>query len=256
MTGMSNQSSTTVAATMNSFCILERLVESGRAMGVTELAGEVDLSKGVVHSHLTTLSELGYVKKSDSKYLPSFGLLALGERTRKRLRLYNVAVSHVENLARATEEVAVLFVEEDGVGICVHLACGSGSWSPDYICGERIPLNATAPGKAILSTLDQQHVDTIVDRGLPKLTSETISDVDSLSAELRNVRDNGIAFCRGEQFEGIIGVAAPIGLNERGPAAAVGVCGPGDRLTGRYLEEDITGQVISTAKSIQVDLTK
>nr|WP_231896117.1 MULTISPECIES: hypothetical protein [Haloferax] len=36
----------------------------------------------------------------------------------------------------------------------------------------------------------------------------------------------------------------------------MGVCGPSSRLTGRYLEEDITGQVISTAKSIQVDLTR
>lgn len=249
-------SSKTVDATVHSFRILERLVDADRALGVTELAEAVGLSKGVVHTHLSTLGELGYVKKHDHKYLPSLALLALGEGTRGRLPLFEVARHRLDNLAQATGETATLFVEEEGLGVCIYTSLGRDGWSPEYTCGSRVPLHVNAPGKAILASLDPERVDEIVaEHGLVAQTAETVTDRAALDRELRTIRENGVAFCRGEQFERIVGVATPIGLNERGPAAAVGVCGPLDLLSGRYLEEDITGQVISTAKSIQVDLT-
>ncbi|WP_425499618.1 hypothetical protein [Halogeometricum luteum] len=37
-------------------------------------------------------------------------------------------------------------------------------------------------------------------------------------------------------------------------AHGVGVSGPTDRMSGKTLEEDITGLVVSTAKSIENDL--
>lgn len=74
--------------------------------------------------------------------------------------------------------------------------------------------------------------------------------------ERRRVRDDDIAFCRGEQFEGIVGIAAPIPSTDGYRAAALGVSGPVDRLNGRCLEEDVTGQVFSTTKSFRVALTE
>lgn len=73
--------------------------------------------------------------------------------------------------------------------------------------------------------------------------------------ELRRVHDDGIAFCRGERFEGIVGLAAPIPSTDGYRTTALGVSGPVDRLNGRYLGEDVTGQVLSTTKSLQVALT-
>ncbi|WP_280985418.1 IclR family transcriptional regulator domain-containing protein [Halopiger xanaduensis] len=70
------------------------------------------------------------------------------------------------------------------------------------------------------------------------------------------MRENDLAFSREEHSEGVVGVGISFGVDERAPAAAIGVAGPSDRLTGRYLHEDITGQVLSTAKTIQVELTK
>ncbi|WP_262176310.1 IclR family transcriptional regulator [Haloarcula laminariae] len=254
---MSPRGPKTVEATANSFEILETLVAATDPLGVTELADSVGLSKGVVYNHLGTLSELGYVQKSDGKYRPSLQLLSLGARTRNRDEMYRAARNHVDNLAQTTGEVTTLFIEEDGLGICAYMAADPDSWSPDYICGGRVPLHVTAAGKAILATLPAERVDEIVaEHGLSAATDQSITDKQTLHTELQTVQDNGVAFSREEQFDGIVGVATSFGLDERGPAAAIGVCGPQDRLSGRYLKEDITGQVISTAKSIQVDLTK
>jgi len=252
---MAGRDSNQVQASTNSFRILERLVAADQPMGVTELAEAVGLSKGVVHNHLSTFAELGYVKRRDQQYLPSFSLLKLGANTRDRLPGFEAITRQIKNLALVTNEVATVFVEEDGVGICLHITLGSNSWTPEYVCGSRIPLHANAPGKAILASLDPQRVDEIIDeQGLPTMTEETITDRERLDAELRTVKEVGVAFCRGEQFSDIVGVATPIALGDRTPAAAIGVCGPTERLSGRYLEEDITGQVISAAKSLEVDV--
>jgi DNA-binding IclR family transcriptional regulator len=246
-----------VQATINSFQILAELLDAERPMGVTELSDAVGLSKGVVYTHLATLSDLGYVKKQEQQYLPSFGLLELGEDAREGFPVFTRVRHHVDNLARVTGEVSTLFVEENGVGVCVYTAMGTEPWMPDYSCGSRMPLHVNAPGKAILASLSEDRVDEIIDtHGLTRMTNETVTIPETLRTELRNVRESGVSFCRGEQFTDVVGVAAAVDLNGRGPAAAIGVCGPGSRLSGRYLEEDITGQVISTAKSIQVELTQ
>lgn len=246
-----------VQATVNSFRILEHLLDAEQSMGVTELSDAVGLSKGVVHTHLGTLSELGYVKKHERRYVPSLGILKPGEDARNRLSVFTEGRHHVENLARVTGEVSTLFVEEDGLGVCVYTALGNEPWVPDYTCGSRIPLHVNAPGKAILASLDRDRVDDIIEEhGLTRMTNETVTIPETLHSELRKIRESGISFCKGEQFSDVVGVATAIELNERGPEVAIGVCGPSSKLSGRYLEEDITGQVISTAKSIQVELTR
>lgn len=254
---MTGDNTKQVQATVNSFRILEQLLDAEQSMGVTELSDAVGLSKGVVHTHLGTLSELGYVRKDGRQYVPSLGLLKLGEDARDRLPVFAEARHHVENLARVTGEVATLFVEEDGLGVCVYTALGTGPWTPEYTCGSRIPLHVNAPGKAILASHDRDRVDDIIEEhGLTRMTTETVTIPETLYSELGKVKESGVSFCKGEQFPDVVGVATTIELNERGPEAAVGICGPSSRLSGRYLEEDITGQVISTAKSIQVELTR
>jgi DNA-binding IclR family transcriptional regulator len=253
---MARNSSQGVQATVNSFRILEQLVAAEGSMGVTEISDAVGLSKGVVYTHLQTLIDLSYVRKREQRYLPSFGILKLTEDVRRQVPEFTTVRYHVENLARVTGEVSALFVEEDGLGVCVCSSMGSEPWVPDYTCGSRMPLHVNAPGKAILSSFDRDHVDAIIEEhGLSRLTDETLTIPETLESELSTIRESGVSFCREEQFSDVVGVATTVDLGERAPAAAIGVCGPSDRLSGRRLEEDITGQVISTAKSIRIDLT-
>lgn len=254
---MARESTQSVQATVNSFQILEQLAAAEGPAGVTEIADAVGLSKGVVYTHLNTLIDLGYVKKHEQKYLASFGALELAADIRRRIPKFRTIRHNVENLARVTGEVATLFVEEDGLGVCVYAAMGSEPWMPDYANGSRTPLHVNAPGKAILASLDRARVDEIIEEhGLTRLTKETVTIPETLENELETIRESGVSFCREEQYTDVIEAGTSISLGPRAPAAAIGVCGPSERLSGRYLEEDITGQVISTAKSIEIDLTR
>lgn len=246
----------TIDATETSLDLLETLVEADDAMGVTALADGLGVSKSVAHNHLATLRARGYVIKRENRYEPSLRPLELGTNTRERLPIYQAAKHHLDNLASATNETAVLFVLEETSGVPVYIAEEAEGWTPQFREGERLPLHVNAPGKAILASLDEGTVDDVLDETtLVAMTSATITEPADLKAALQEAQDNRVVFCRGEQYEGVVGVASPVTTDASDRIAALGVCGPVDRLHGRYLEEDITGQVLSTAKAIQVELT-
>lgn len=253
---MTDETRYTVDATETSLAVLETLVDAGKPLGVTAISEEVGVSKGVVHNHLSTLGVHDYVIKQNGQYEPSLRLLSLGGRSRDRLPVYHAAREQVENLASATGETTTLFVAEETRGIPIHIAETTDSWSPPYREGDATPLHINAPGKALLSMFPDERVDDILtETNLITPTDATISDRGELEAQLRRIRDDGISFCRREQYDDIVGIAVPIPSISGSTPAAIGICGPVSRLNGRYLEEDITGQVLSTTKSVRANLT-
>lgn len=245
-----------VEATKTSLTIFETLVAAEGPLGVTAISERVGVSKSVVHNHLSTLLDLEYILKREEKYEPALRALALGNQVRAHTPIYDAAKPKVDNLAEATGETTTLFVIEDGQGVPAYVADQPNGWDPEFHEGERMPLHVNAPGKSILATFSEDRVDTILGSGdLTAATDATITDPDELRTKLSRIRDDGVSFCKEEQYEGVVGVAASVPTHEDNCTAAIGVCGPVDRLHGRYLKEDITGQVVSTTKAVGVELT-
>lgn len=257
MYAMTTDPSYEIDATGTSIDVLEYIVDTGGEAGVSEIAADLDISKSMAHNHVSTLRKRGYVVKRDRKYAPSLRLLALGERTRGAIEVYSKGRGVVENLADATGEVVELFVMEEHYGVPVAIAGGASDWLPPHVCGERMALHANAAGKAILASLPDDRLDAVLSEiELTAPTEQTVTDRAALRAEIKRIRESGVAFCREEQYGGVVGVAAPIerGASDRG--AAIMIDGPADRLHGRYFEEDLVGQVVSTVKEIEIALTE
>ncbi|MFC6823682.1 IclR family transcriptional regulator [Halopelagius fulvigenes] len=253
---MADPTKYTIEATETSLTILEALVDQDGPTGVTALAERVGSSKSVVHNHLSTLEASGYVLKDGTQYRPSLRTLNLGVRTREQLPVFRIAKPLLDNLAAATGETATLFVREEEGGVPVYVVEPSDESISNLREGERLPLPENAPGRAILSTLSDERIDEILDDAeLVARTDSTLTDPEELRERVRQIRDSGISFCREEQAEGVVSAAAPIETRNDRSNAALGVYGPADRLQGRYLEEDLTGQILSTAKSVRVTLT-
>lgn len=251
---MTEQTEYAIDATDTSLEILEQLVENG-PRGVTAIASELDMAKSAVHNHLTTLRARGYVVNRDGTYEASLGLLELGNRARGNLDLYDVRAK-IDNLAEATGETTILATEEAGHAVAVYIATTPDSWRPPFYEGERLPLHSNAAGKAILSTFSRARVeDMLTSNDLTAPTDRTVTDTDELTDQISRIRDDGIAFSKEEQFDGIVGVAAPLPQTNDVRPAAISVAGSADTLHGRHFEEDVTGQVVSTTKAINVELT-
>lgn len=246
----------TVQAVETSCDIIDILRELNGA-GVTEIANEVDVSKGAVYTHLATLEENELVVKRDGEYRLSLRLLGLGEHVRSQMRIHDVLEEEVEKIAKKSGEVAQFMVEEHDQGVYLEKAEGQNAVQTSSYVGDRNPLHCTALGKAILAHLPVERIDQIVDRyGLPAKTSNTITDRDKLDEELAQIRKEKIAFDREEIFKGLQCVAAPVIDQREELIGAVSVTGPTSRMQGPRLNDEIASMVQHTSNVIEVNVAQ
>ncbi|WP_135304633.1 IclR family transcriptional regulator [Haloarcula amylovorans] len=236
--------------TVTSFRVVEAL-EGRDPTGVSELAANLDMAKSTVHKHLSTLRQLGYVTRENRKYRLSLGFLGLGTSVRARMDLYQASYEPIETLAEATEEVASVMVPEHGRGVYLRRVTNEAEPPTDLYEGERVPLTATAGGKAILAYLPEDERNRLVDERLPEFTENTITDRDALLEELQTVHDDRVARDRGEFDADRHCIAAPITDTNNVAIAAVTVSGPADRMREKSPTYDFSSIIGSTATSIR-----
>ncbi len=242
-----------VGATEKTLQILDALQQLDGA-GVTELSRTLDISKGTVHNHLSTLKENEYVVADGSTYRLSLRFLELGEYTRHQTRLLGIARSEIDALAEQTGEIANLMIEEHGRGVYLYISRGEKAVTLDTRVGTRQYLHTSALGKALLSNMDDERFEAVIDRhGLPAETPNTVTDVESLQDELEVIRERGVAFDGEERAEGIRCVAAPITDNNDVLLGSVSVSGPSTRMKGDRLHEEIPDQVQNAAMVIGIN---
>jgi len=225
-------------------------------VGVTELADEMEMSKATVHHHLSTLEGKEYVVKNGSKYRIGLRLLEMGEHARRQTGVFEIARSEVDSLADRSGEIANLMVEEHGKGVYVHIAAGDQAVNLDTDEGTRQYLHTSALGKAILANMPPERFESVIERhGLPVQTSNTVTDRETLEAELEEIRDRGVAFDGEERAEGIRCVAAPITDNRGELIGAVSVSGPSTRMRDERFRKEIPEMVQDTATVIGINVS-
>jgi DNA-binding IclR family transcriptional regulator len=103
--------------------------------------------------------------------------------------------------------------------------------------GMRIPLLAGAGGKALLSQLSDDDIDSILsDYELKKFTPFSCTDKGHYKSMILETRKTGIAFDMEEYIEGIRAFAVPLSFNRKDIVAAIWVVGLRDQIKDDQIE--------------------
>lgn len=194
------------------FDLLRAFNPHERVMTLSELARAAGLPKSTVHRLLARLVELGAVEHHRSGYKIGLGLLQLGAGTPAGY-MRDLGLPHLGQLHRwssATVQFAVL--RQFDVVYLEKLATPDSPASITSI-GGRLPANCTAIGKALLAHENLDDLAAFLPNPLPRMTTRSVTEVEQLVAELRTVRDEGIAREDGEAQPGLACIAAPVLLN-------------------------------------------
>lgn len=230
------------------FDLLRAFNPHERVMTLSELSRAADLPKSTVHRLLARLVELGAVEHHRSGYKIGLGLLQLGAGTPAGY-MRDLGLPHLGQLHRwssATVHFAVL--RQFDVVYLEKLATRDSPASITSI-GGRLPANCTAIGKALLAHENFDDLAAFLPNPLPKMTTRSITDVDELIAELRKVRDGGIAREDGEAQPGLSCIAAPVLLN----GFAIGAVSLGIE-SGTELPPQAERALTTTARRIAEDV--
>lgn len=244
-----------VKSDLTLFAIIEQLLQSD-GVGVTELARELNMSKGAVHHHLQTMAEHQYVVQRGDDYHLGLNFFQIGARVRSSYDIYHAAKPRLKMLVDETGENAWCAVEENGLRMQLDgRTSRESSLNSNTILGTWRPLHCTSTGKAILSRFSRQQVESIIDQhGLTKRTENTITDRDRLLEELEQVRERGYAVSRGENVNGIYSVGAPIVDEGSGSVGALSLTVPESRYTDTYCEEELVPPLLAATNEVQWEL--
>jgi IclR family acetate operon transcriptional repressor len=206
------------------------IVAKGPAEGqsLSDLARELGTSKSTTLSLARTMVAAGLLRdtRPGPRYTLGTALIRLGDIARRQLPLGDLCRPLLEELADTTKMTSRVAVCDEGYPVFIDRIDGPGSVRFHAPLGQREVPYATAAGKAILSTMDEQAVRALcAETGLPPRTAHTITDIDSLLEDLAVARRHGFAVDDEEDAEGIFCAGAAFFGHDGTCAGAVSVTG-------------------------------
>ncbi|KJR47811.1 Transcriptional regulator, IclR family [Desulfosporosinus sp. I2] len=213
--------------------VLEVLAQAEEPLGVTEIGNRISLHKSTVHRILQTLCHRGYVekKKDHERYQLGIKIIELGIRFFNDLEIRKVAAPVLSDLVKVLDEVAHLVLPDEGEIVYIDRAESSQVVSMHSKVGRRAPMHCTAVGKALLSTMPEEEVRHILEqKGMTSYTPNTITDIDTLLVELRQIKATKISIEKEENEIGIICLGTPIFDYSGQAIGAISVSGPASRI--------------------------
>jgi DNA-binding IclR family transcriptional regulator len=159
----------------------------------------------------------------------------------------DLATPPLEALRDATGET-VIFGKRQGDAV-VYLQVIEGPNPIRYSAGpgERKPLHSSAIGKALLGSLRDADLRTLLDRlELPAVTAATLVDRKGLHADLIKGRMRGWYVTRGENVPDVWAIATTLVID--GETLAVAVAGPRHRMEPAL--EDFAGDLLAACSDL------
>jgi IclR family transcriptional regulator, pca regulon regulatory protein len=213
--------------------ILSAFTPDRPALGISELARELDLTRSTTHRYVATLATLGYLQQDDAtrKYRLGPRVLDLGFSMLGSMELREIAAPHLRRLTESTGHTSNLAIRDDTDVILIDRVRGRpGRYHHlEYSLhvGSRIPSYCSATGKALLAFMPRPELDQLLDRiDLVQRGPRTVTDRGTLLAELEQVRRTGVAVNDEELDRALRSIAAPVRARSGEVVAAVNVSIP------------------------------
>ncbi len=233
--------------------LIELLVSSSGPRGVTELGHALGEPKTNVFRLLETLVARGYVRQRPGQtgYELTLRLWELGSVSMAQRGLPDTARPLLEQLAAETGESAQLAILDGRESVYIDKKDGPHPVRGVTRIGSRLPAHCCATGKAELAFRERRD-PAWADAPLPGYTRQTLTSAEALEREFERTRQRGFAVNRGEWFEDVWGVAAPIRDRNGSVCASIGVWGPKHRLEPQF--DAAARAVVAAADSISTAL--
>ncbi|WP_434448347.1 IclR family transcriptional regulator [Lentzea sp. E54] len=202
-------------------------------LGFAELGRRTGLAKATLHRLLGDLADARLLDRGTRGYRLGGHLFQLGIRASVERRLVEVSTPYLEDLYERTHETVHLGLREGHEVIYAAKIGGHRQASSPSRLGGRMPLHATAIGKALLAHSPTSVRTAVLASPLARRTPRTVVTPGMLRRQLAAIRQTGVAYEFEESRIGLACVASPVLDHEGNVVAAVSVAGPATRFDPR-----------------------
>jgi DNA-binding IclR family transcriptional regulator len=206
-----------VPAVVRALAVMDLLAQQRKPISMAGIASALELPRSSVHGLCNTLLSFGYLKRADS------GALQIGPGVMGLAEAF-IASTHVagefdalwRDAGSGPDETLILSVLNGADVVYIGVRNSARPLGLAFNVGMRLPAHRAATGKAMLAHLPPDTVRALVGKAVP--------DVDTLLAELAQVRASGCSVDDGGVREGVYSMAAPVFDASGQPVAGIAVC--------------------------------
>lgn len=233
--------------------VLEAFSPDSPSLSMTEIAEQTGLNKSTAFRVAHTLDVLGYLRRDpDTKrYRPGLKVLRLGFSVLNSLEMVEVAHPYLKALSAESGKTTNMTVRDRAEIVYVARIKVQQILAVDLQLGSRLPVYCTSMGKAQLIDFSKDDLLALLGpEPYDAVGPNTITTLDDLAAELREVRGHGYAINDEELAIGLRSVAAPVRARDREVVAAINISIPSARASREEMEEMLAPMVVETAREI------
>jgi DNA-binding IclR family transcriptional regulator len=241
-----------VPAVERAIQILQLLNQEPEGLTISQISQALALHKSTVFTILNTLSLYRLVERTEDtgRYQLGMALFTLGSQVVERLNIRTVADPILKQLVRQTGLTVHLGILDEGEVVYIEKLEGNGPIKVSSRVGHRVGLHCTALGKAILAHLSEaERRQQLARQSLLKRTSNTITSLEMLQADLERSKAQGFSFDDEENEPGIRCLGAPVYNYRQEVVCALSLSGPRD-LISRSCREKLAKQLKQAALEI------
>jgi IclR family transcriptional regulator, KDG regulon repressor len=222
------------------------------AIGISELARELGLTKSTAFRLVATLERHGFVERAGGRYRLGTRLHELGSRVYESApgALSGALMPFMTQLYEECRETVNLGVLRDGEVVLLGRVHGRRPVPRIFPPGSRFPAYTSALGKAMLAHAPSL-TELVVARGLRPRTRDTIVCATHFRGTLAGIRESGIATNSREARPELSCVATALLDGAGRPIAALSVGGQTGRIDLRHSAEllrKITAEATAAAR--------
>ena len=235
MTEPARRSHSTLSSVQNAARLLKEYSKGNRDIGVTELSRRLGIGKSTAHRLLNTLAAEGLLDQDPHTGAYRLGLVMyeLGASVALHTDLHEACSPVIDQLRNATKETVQVAVLDGREVVYIERRESAQTLRLFGRVGYRNDAHCTSTGKLLLAALTPHTLEkTLKDWKLKPHTPHTITQLNSLRAEISEIRKRGWAENINESEMGVASVAAPIRNGMGEVIAAVSVAGPLQRVSG------------------------
>jgi DNA-binding IclR family transcriptional regulator len=215
----------TVSSLTRGLSLLDLFSVRNSELSISELARRSGIPKSTTHRLVGDLIAWGAMERTSKGVRLGVHLFELGHLVPAQRRLREIAIPYAHNLNEVTQLTSNLAVRDGQDIVYIEKIASRSLRVPHSRVGGRLPLHATALGKAILAYSDASFTDSVLAGELKSLSPHTITDPDVLRTELAKVHRTKVAFDVEESQLGLFCVAAPVFANGSEVVGAISVTG-------------------------------
>ncbi len=181
-------------------------------MTLSEVAARTGMDRAKARRFLLTLHALGFVKRSGRQFELTPRVLQLGYAYQASNQYRAVIQQYLEDItAELGESSSLAVLDGDEVVYVVRSAARHRLMAITLSVGTRLPAAYTSMGRVLLGQLPEPELDAFLDRvQLSALTPSSITERDTLRADILRVRAQGYSMVDQELDLGLRSVAVPV----------------------------------------------